>query len=119
MDAQIELIEQSHSELSFIGSLNRNIKIEAAAERIRKTLKLSENWASKQTTWEDALNILRQTAEDAEILVASSSYVGSYTNRPLVPQEFRGFVLCDTYAPLILLIVQILSQLRCSLWPMN
>ena len=96
-----ELIEQGQSELSFIGSLNRNVKIETAAEQIRKTLGLSEDWASKQPNWEDALNYLRQAAENTGILVSSSSVVGVNYHRPLDPQEFRGFVLCDDYAPLI------------------
>lgn len=96
-----ELIEQGQSELPFIGSLNRNVKIEMAAERIRKTLALPEDWASRHSTWEDALFALHDAAEDMGILVAMSGVVGLNNHRHLDPQEFRGFVLCDAYAPLI------------------
>jgi Zn-dependent peptidase ImmA (M78 family) len=95
------LIEQGQSEIPFIGSLDRRVRVEATAERIRKALRLSEDWASEHRTWEDALRALRNTAEDVGILVAVSSVVGLNTHRPLDPEEFRGFVLCDAYAPLI------------------
>ncbi|MGW8256064.1 MAG: ImmA/IrrE family metallo-endopeptidase [Thermoguttaceae bacterium] len=96
-----ELLEQGRAELSFIGSLKGNEKIEIAAKRIRDALKLHEDWAAKQSTWEEALRYLRQAAENAGILVASSGVVGLNNHRHLDPQEFRGFVLCDAYAPLI------------------
>jgi Zn-dependent peptidase ImmA (M78 family) len=53
------------------------------------------------STWEEALRTLRQSAERIGILVATSSVVGLNNHRALDPQEFRGFVLCDNYAPLI------------------
>ena len=34
-------------------------------------------------------------------MVATSGVVGLNNHRPLDPQEFRGFVLCDAYAPLV------------------
>jgi Zn-dependent peptidase ImmA (M78 family) len=96
-----ELVEQGHSKLSFIGSLNFNVKIETAAEGIRKTLGLPEDWASHYPTRGDALHYLCEATEDIGILVAMSSVVGLYNRRHLNPQEFRGFVLCDDYAPFI------------------
>jgi Zn-dependent peptidase ImmA (M78 family) len=53
------------------------------------------------STWEEALRTLRQSAERIGILVATNSVVGLNNHRQLHPQEFRGFVLCDNYAPLI------------------
>jgi Zn-dependent peptidase ImmA (M78 family) len=64
-------------------------------------LALPEDWASRHSTWEDALIALRDAAEDMGILVAISGVVGLNNYRHLDPQEFRGFVLCDAYAPLI------------------
>ncbi len=42
-----------------------------------------------------------KAAERIGVLVATGSVVGLNNHRPLDPQEFRGFVLCDTYAPLV------------------
>jgi Zn-dependent peptidase ImmA (M78 family) len=95
------LIEEGHAKLPFIGSLNPNTKIETAAENIRKTLGLSEDWASQHSTRGGALHDLCKATEDIEILVAMSSVVGLYNRRHLNPQEFRGFVLFDDYAPFI------------------
>ena len=44
---------------------------------------------------------LRRAAEAAGILVVINGVVGNNTHQPLNPQEFRGFVLCDAYAPLV------------------
>lgn len=95
------LIEQGQGELPFVGSAKRSRDIEALAKRIRETLGLAVDWSEKLGTWEDALKTLRNSAEGIGILVATSSVVGLNNHRPLNPQEFRGFVLCDSYAPLI------------------
>ncbi|HOV61692.1 MAG TPA: ImmA/IrrE family metallo-endopeptidase [Candidatus Hydrogenedentes bacterium] len=44
---------------------------------------------------------LQDKADSAGILVVSSSTVGNDTHRLLNPEEFRGFVMVDDYAPLI------------------
>ena len=95
------LIEQGHVELSFIGSLNRHAHLETAAAQIRNALQLPEDWTSQYRAWEDALQALRDAAEAVGVLVAFNGVVGLNTHRPLDPTEFRGFVLCDVYAPLI------------------
>lgn len=95
------LIEQGQAELPFIGALKRRGDIKTGAERIRKTLGLSEDWAAEHETWGRALFTLCNAAENAGILVTTSGIVGLSTRRTLDPQEFRGFVLCDSYAPLI------------------
>jgi Zn-dependent peptidase ImmA (M78 family) len=95
------LIEQGQEALPFIGSLNPNVKIEIAAEQIRNALGLAEDWASQHSTRGDALHNLCEATEDIGILVAMSSVVGMNNYRHLNPQEFRGFVLCDEYAPFI------------------
>ena len=95
------LIEEGQAELPFIGSLNRQSNVASAAKRIRKTLGLSEDWASTHANWAEAVSALRNVAEEAGVLVVTSGIVGLSTRRQLDPQEFRGFVLCDAYAPLI------------------
>jgi Zn-dependent peptidase ImmA (M78 family) len=95
------LIEQGEEELGFVGSARQSKNVVSLAARIRETLGLNVDWAEMHSTWEEALRTLRQSAERIGILVATSSVVGLNTHRSLDPQEFRGFVLCDNYAPLV------------------
>ncbi|NMC09771.1 MAG: ImmA/IrrE family metallo-endopeptidase [Methanothrix sp.] len=95
------LLEQGSEPLGFISSANLAIKPEELAREMRRTLGLEEEWASDQPRWTDALRLLYSRIEDAGVLVAVSSIVGNNTRRKLDPEEFRGFVLVDEYAPLI------------------
>lgn len=95
------LIEQGEEELPFVGSARQSRNVVSLAARIREALGLDVGWAEMHATWEDALRTLRRSAERIGILVATSSVVGLNNHRALDPQEFRGFVICDAYAPLI------------------
>lgn len=96
-----QLIEQGQEELDFVGSARQAHNVVSLAARIRERLGLNADWSEIHSTWEDALRTLRAAAERIGILVATSSVVGLNNHRPLDPDEFRGFVLCDPYAPLI------------------
>lgn len=95
------LIEQEQDRLELVGSAKNTRNVNSLAQRIRQWLELDPDWAETHTTWEDALRTLRNSAERIGILVPTSSVVGLNNHRPLDPEEFRGFVLCDSYAPLI------------------
>lgn len=95
-----ELIEAGHEPLPFVGS-GKTVSVTALAQKIRETLNLADGWAEALSDWEDALRELRLAAERIGIFVASSSVVGLNNFRPLDPQEFRGFVLSDEYAPFL------------------
>ena len=51
--------------------------------------------------WTAALQTLRDALDAAGVLVVTNGVVGNNTHRRLDPQEFRGFVLVDEYAPLV------------------
>ena len=68
---------------------------------MRQTFSLEADWAVRFARWEDAPRTLCKAAEQIGVLVATSSVVGLNNHRPLDPQDFRGFVLCDRYAPLV------------------
>jgi Zn-dependent peptidase ImmA (M78 family) len=68
---------------------------------MRELLGFTENWAQAESTWTDALRRLREAIEEARILVVANGIVGNNTHRKLDPEEFRGFVLVDDYAPLV------------------
>jgi Zn-dependent peptidase ImmA (M78 family) len=95
------LIEQGQDRLPFVKSARLNESPHAVADSIRRTLRFDEGWAARQTTWTDALRVLRDAMEGAGILVIVNGIVGNNTHRKLDPNEFRGFVLVDDYAPLV------------------
>ncbi|MCY0899927.1 MAG: ImmA/IrrE family metallo-endopeptidase [Firmicutes bacterium] len=95
------LREQGADRLAFVGSGRSTDPIDRLAERMRGVLGLSKRWAREVPTWSDALRYLRQRMEHAGILVVVNSVVGANTRRKLDPQEFRGFVIVNDYAPLV------------------
>jgi Zn-dependent peptidase ImmA (M78 family) len=96
-----ERIEAGQGPLPFVGSATA----EAAAARIalamRRTLGVAGGWAALHGTWSDALRTLRDHAQLAGIIVVINGVVGNNTHRKLDPEEFRGFVLPDEYAPFV------------------
>jgi Zn-dependent peptidase ImmA (M78 family) len=95
------LIEQGQDRLLFVGSTSQDESAHEVANRIRRTIGFDENWAARQPSWTDALRVLRDAIEAAGILVMVNGIVGNNTHRKLDPNDFRGFVLVDHYAPLL------------------
>jgi Zn-dependent peptidase ImmA (M78 family)/transcriptional regulator with XRE-family HTH domain len=95
------VVDNGQARMEFVGSTNSGGNIVSLAANIRSKLGLDAAWAEALGTWEDALRILRSAAERIGIFVSSSGFVGLNTHRTLAPQEFRGFVLCDDYVPLV------------------
>ncbi len=95
------LIEQGQEPLSFINTARISQGINLVAEKIRKALGFSPSWASKERNWTEALRTLRESIESAGIMVVVNGVVDNNTSRKLDPDEFKGFVLVDDYAPLV------------------
>jgi Zn-dependent peptidase ImmA (M78 family) len=95
------LIDQGHKPLPFVRSVKKNDSPPSVADSIRRALNLSDTWADGERTWTDALYTFRNTIEELGIIVVVNGIVGNNTHRKLNPNEFRGFVLVDEYAPLI------------------
>ncbi len=95
------LIEEGHEQLTLVGSAGGVENFKSLAQQIRQELDLAPDWAEPLGTGEDALKTLRSAIERIGILVFSNSVVGLNNHRPLDPEEFRGFVLCDPYAPVV------------------
>ncbi len=87
--------------LAFVGSVTVNSDVVATAENIRHTLGFDLEERRQLPTWSDALRRFIQQADAKGVLVMVSGIVGSNTHRKLDPQEFRGFALADTLAPLV------------------
>jgi Zn-dependent peptidase ImmA (M78 family) len=87
--------------LAFVGSVTVTSDVVATAENIRQTLRFDLEERRQMPTWSDALRRFIQQADAKGVLVMVSGIVGSNTHRKLDPQEFRGFALADTLAPLV------------------
>jgi Zn-dependent peptidase ImmA (M78 family) len=84
-----------------VGSSRREEEPRLVVQRMLEILGLDTGWAATERTWTDALHTMRQAIEDAGILVVVNGIIGNNTHRKLDPNEFRGFVLVDGYAPLV------------------
>lgn len=93
----------SLNKIDFIGKFTVKDDPVEVAKIIRSKLNISVEKRKNIATWADALNHLITAIEEAGILVMSSSIVGSNSRRKLSVDEFRGFTLADSYAPLIFL----------------
>ncbi|MDR0736715.1 MAG: ImmA/IrrE family metallo-endopeptidase, partial [Zoogloeaceae bacterium] len=89
--------------LAFVGSADVRDAPEAVAQNMREVLGLFAEERRRAANWEDALRQLIARAEDAGVLVMTSSVVGSNSHRKLDVGEFRGFALADDLAPLVFL----------------
>ena len=95
------LREDGEPEVTVVGIASEDDNPRSLAQGIRKELQLSPEWASTLSSWEDGIKVFRNAIEARGILVFSNSVVGLNNSRPLDPEEFRGFVICDSRAPLI------------------
>lgn len=85
----------------FVGSASLQMEASAAADSIRNTLGFGLNERRACSTWEEALRLFIQKADQAGILVMVSGVVLSNNKRKLDVKEFRGFALSDPLAPLV------------------
>ena len=97
------LIHEGAVELPFVGSLTTSRSVKSSAQEIRQILDLDPDWAEAMPNWETALTFFRKVVERSGVLVFSNSVVGLNNHRPLNPNEFRGFVLSDAFAPTVFL----------------
>lgn len=87
--------------LDFIGSVTINDKVAKVAEKINSTFAMSAKQRYQKSTLQASLRYMIDKLEAAGILVMINSTVGTNNKRKLVVEEFRGFALADTLAPII------------------
>lgn len=87
--------------IAFIGSMSTDTPVVEAAARIRETLRFDLQARVACSTWEEALRLFINHADNAGILVMVSGVVMNNNHRKLDPEEFRGFALVDPLAPLV------------------
>ena len=87
--------------IEFVNSATTDTPPEIQASKIREMLRFDFIYRKNQKTPDEELRYLIQNVESFGILVMASGIVNSNTSRKLDVKEFRGFTLCDTFAPLI------------------
>ncbi len=95
------LIDQGQGVLPFVRSARPDETPSSVGRRMRESLHLSVGWAAQEPSWTESLRALREAMENAGIMVVVNGVVGNNTHRKLDPDEFRGFVLMDEFAPLV------------------
>ena len=98
---QETLLDGEADPLEFVGSARLSDAPEAVGREMRRIIGFGDGWAREVQTWQEAVSRLRQAIEELGIMAVINGVVGNNTHRKLDVQEFRGFALCDTYAPLI------------------
>ncbi|MDX2053614.1 MAG: ImmA/IrrE family metallo-endopeptidase [Polyangiaceae bacterium] len=87
--------------LDFVGSARLADNPEAVGREMRRVVGLDDGWAAEVKTWTEAVGELRRRAEKLGVIAVINGVVGNNTSRKLDVDEFRGFALTDSYAPLI------------------
>lgn len=95
------LLENEIETCSFIGSINIQVPITEAVNKLRTILGLDSKWAFSISTSDAAVSYLGQKLEDAGVFLAYNGVVGNNTHRSLKVCECRGFALVNKNAPYI------------------
>jgi len=97
------LKESGHAPVRF-GPLTANLDDPfKTAVAMRNAIGLTDGWAQKLPSWESAVDSLRDAVQTVGIFIVVNSVVGNNVYRKLDPEEFRGFVLADEFAPMVFL----------------
>ena len=95
------LVENDAEPLAFVASAHLADDPEAVGREMRRALGFDGGWAARVHTWQDAVSELRRMIEQLGVMAVINGVVGNNTHRPLSVEEFRGFALTDSYAPLV------------------
>lgn len=87
--------------LAFVGSASLTSPPDVVAADMRRRLSFDVAARAACGTWEEALRHFIRHADRLGVLVRISGVVLSNTRRRLEPDEFRGFALADSSAPLV------------------
>ncbi|AKF48513.1 ImmA/IrrE family metallo-endopeptidase [Pseudomonas fragariae (ex Marin et al. 2024)] len=95
------LKEAGADPLPFIGRFSKNTPIKTVADDIAKAAGITYDLRKSAATPEKYFSALSERFESIGILVLKSGIVRSNTSKGLSVAEFRGFAICDDYAPLV------------------
>ncbi len=95
------LLEWGQEKLPYCGKYKDDYNIEGVLKELKDIFEIQNGWASRKSTWTEALNYLIEKVEEKGIIVLRNGIVGNNTHRKLSIEEFRGFVLYDEIAPVV------------------
>ncbi len=96
-----ERADNDAAPIAFIGSARLDDDPQAVGQEMRRVVGLDDGWAARVRTWQEAVGRLRAAIEALGVMTVINGVVGNNTSRTLDVEEFRGFALSDTLAPLI------------------
>jgi Zn-dependent peptidase ImmA (M78 family) len=94
------LIDKGKKPLKFVGSHSLTSEITEVAESIGDAIDIDAH-RNDAVSWADFLRRLIRSAESIGVIVMKSGVVAANNQRPLSVDEFRGFALADSIAPLV------------------
>jgi Zn-dependent peptidase ImmA (M78 family) len=92
---------QRDEPLGLVGAANLNSDIETTATAMRRALGFDLDERRQMPTWAEALRRFIEQADALGVLVMVNGVVSNNNYRKLDPEEFRGFALADSLAPLV------------------
>jgi Zn-dependent peptidase ImmA (M78 family) len=95
------LIENGAAPLQFVGALTISMNVESSAERMVSYFNIGPRLSIQAATWRENLAFHLDAVEESGVLVMRSGVVGNSNNRKLSVDDFRGFALADSYAPVV------------------
>ena len=85
----------------FVGAARLGDDPLAIGQEMRRAVGITDGWAAEVASWQEAISELRRRIERLGIMAVVNGVVGNDTHRKLNIEEFLGFALTDSYAPLI------------------
>ncbi|MDP3062354.1 MAG: XRE family transcriptional regulator [Chloroflexota bacterium] len=95
------LVGEEADPLPFVGRFRPDSPINEVASDIRRTLALDDPQWHQPQRLDDYFRQVVPRVEQAGVLVMRRSVVGNNTRRRLNPDEFQGFAVSDSLAPLV------------------
>ena len=87
--------------LEFVGAARLGDDPLAIGQEMRRAVGITDGWVAEVANWQEAVSELRRRIERLGIMAVVNGVVGNDTHRKLNLEEFLGFALTDSYAPLI------------------
>lgn len=87
--------------LSFVGKFSIHSDLALIADDMTRTLGLNEVDRGQFPNWSQFLDSLMQISDSLGVLLMRSGVAGNNPHAPLSIEEFRGFAISDTLAPVV------------------